>query len=57
MIPKSGDRFSDKIMREPKRMIPKSGDRFSDKIMREPKSMIPKKWRPVSGQESCLSRL
>jgi len=33
MIPKSGNRFSDKIMR--KRMIPKSGNRFSDKIMRK----------------------
>jgi hypothetical protein len=35
MIPKSGDRFSDKIMLEPMSMIPKSGDRFSDKIMRK----------------------
>ena len=35
MIPKSGDRFSDKIMRGDKRMIPKSGDRFSDKIVRK----------------------
>ena len=34
MIPKSGYRFSDKIMRKEKRMIPKSGYRFSDKIMR-----------------------
>jgi hypothetical protein len=34
MIPKSGDRFSEEIMRMEKRMIPKSGDRFSDKIMR-----------------------
>jgi hypothetical protein len=34
MIPKSGNRFSDKIMRNEKtRMIPKSGNRFSDKIM------------------------
>ena len=32
MIPKSGNRFSDKIMRK-KSMIPKSGNRFSDKIM------------------------
>jgi hypothetical protein len=32
MIPKSGYRFSDKIMRK-YRMIPKSGYRFSDKIM------------------------
>jgi len=43
MIPKSGYRFSDKIMLEPMSMIPKKpapdlirgGDRFSDKIMRE----------------------
>jgi len=33
MIPKSGNRFSDKIMRQQKGMIPKSGERFSDKIM------------------------
>jgi hypothetical protein len=37
MIPKSGDRFSDKIMRQQKVMIPKSGNRFSDKIMRQQK--------------------
>jgi hypothetical protein len=42
MIPKSGFRFSDKIMRQQKSMIPKSGFRFSDKIMRQQKSMIPK---------------
>jgi hypothetical protein len=29
MIPKSGYRFSDKIMRQLKVMIPKSGNRFS----------------------------
>jgi hypothetical protein len=34
MIPKSGNRFSDKIMRNQIRMIPKSGHRFSDKVMR-----------------------
>jgi hypothetical protein len=34
MIPKSGNRFSDKIMLQGKStMIPKSGNRFSDKIM------------------------
>jgi hypothetical protein len=33
MIPKSGGRFSDKIMRNGQSMIPKSGNRFSDKIM------------------------
>jgi len=31
MIPKSGYRFSDKIMQK-RSMIPKSGYRFSDKI-------------------------
>jgi len=35
MIPKSGYRFSEKIMRKQSRMIPKSGRRFSDKIMRK----------------------
>ncbi len=35
MIPKSGLRFSEKIMLEKKMsMIPKSGRRFSEKIMR-----------------------
>jgi hypothetical protein len=34
MIPKSGSRFSDKIMRQMKMStIPKSGNRFSEKIM------------------------
>jgi len=37
MIPKSGRRFSDKIMRKLNSMIPKSGQRVSDKIMREQK--------------------
>jgi hypothetical protein len=38
MIPKSGHRFSDKIMRKLNiDMIPKSGHRFSDKIMRKQK--------------------
>jgi hypothetical protein len=36
MIPKSGNRFSDKIMlKRDKGMIPKSRDRFSEKIMLE----------------------
>jgi hypothetical protein len=35
MIPKSGNRFSEKIMRKLKSMIPKSGNRFSKKIMRK----------------------
>jgi hypothetical protein len=36
MIPKSGHRFSDQIMRKIKeRMIPKSGHRISDQIMRQ----------------------
>jgi hypothetical protein len=33
MIPKSGHRFSDKIMLAITSMIPKSGHRLSDKIM------------------------
>jgi hypothetical protein len=33
MIPKSGHRFSDKIMLQQSSMIPKSGYRFSGKIM------------------------
>jgi DNA-binding winged helix-turn-helix (wHTH) protein len=38
MIPKSGYRFSDRIMRQQKkRMIPKSGYRFSETIMRQQK--------------------
>jgi hypothetical protein len=42
MIPKSGNRFSDKIMRKENivRMIPKSGNRFSDKIMRKQKIVL-----------------
>jgi hypothetical protein len=35
MIPKSGNRFSEKIMLQQKSMIPKSGNRFSEKIMLE----------------------
>jgi hypothetical protein len=42
MIPKSGNRFSDQIMRKMTSMIPKSGNRFSDQIMRKTTSMIPK---------------
>jgi hypothetical protein len=45
MIPKSGNRFSDKIMLKPRSMIPKSlpsdlirgWNRFSDKIMLKPR--------------------
>jgi hypothetical protein len=33
MIPKSENRFSEKIMLQQKSMIPKSGNRFSEKIM------------------------
>jgi hypothetical protein len=33
MIRKSGNRFSEKIMHNQKRMIRKSGNRFSEKIM------------------------
>jgi len=35
MIPKNGNRFSEKIMLPQKSMIPKSGNRFSEKIMLE----------------------
>jgi len=38
MIPKSGYRFSDRIMRKRISMIPKSGYRFSDRIMRNTKA-------------------
>jgi hypothetical protein len=38
MIPKSVQRFSEKIMRQQKSMIPKSGYRFSEKIMRQQKA-------------------
>jgi hypothetical protein len=40
MIPKSGDRFSDQIMRKTERMIPKGGYRLSDRIMRKRKRMM-----------------
>jgi hypothetical protein len=43
MIPKSGYRFSEKIMLQQKSMIPKSGYRFSEKIMLQQKSVIPKR--------------
>ncbi len=33
MIPKSGNRSSDRIMPKQKGMIPKSGNRFSGQIM------------------------
>jgi hypothetical protein len=33
MIPKSGNRFSEKIMLQQESMIPKSGNPFSEKIM------------------------
>jgi len=33
MIPKSGNRFSEKIMLQQKSMTPKSGNQFSEKIM------------------------
>jgi hypothetical protein len=40
MIPKSGNRFSDKIMLQPEEgMSPESGHRFRDKDMREIKSL------------------
>jgi len=37
MIPKSGHRFSDRIMRQTNGMIPKSGHRLSGRIMRKAK--------------------
>jgi hypothetical protein len=40
MIPKSGDRFSDQIMRKTERMIPKGVKRLSDQIMRKGKRMM-----------------
>jgi hypothetical protein len=42
MIPKSGYRFSEKIMLKQKSMIPKSGYRFSEKIMLKRKAKA--KW-------------
>jgi hypothetical protein len=39
MMPKSGQRFSDKIMLKQKAMIPKSGHRFSDRIMLKQKAI------------------
>jgi hypothetical protein len=49
MIPKSGYRFSEKIMLKQPSMIPKSGYRFSEKIMLKQPSMIPK-----SGYRFCF---
>jgi hypothetical protein len=46
MIPKSGDRFSDQIMRKTGRMIPKGVKRLSDQIMRKMKRMMRKKVSP-----------
>ena len=40
MIPKSGHRFSDKIMLKGS-MIPKSGHRFSEKIMLKGRTIWP----------------
>ncbi len=40
MIPKSGNRFSEKIMLN-KNMIPKSGNRFSEKIMLKQEARSP----------------
>jgi hypothetical protein len=51
MIPKSGYRFSEKIMLHQKSMIPKSGSRFSEKIMLHPKEHDPEKWIPVFGKD------
>ncbi len=57
MIPKSGNRFSDKIMREQNSMIPKNGNRFSDKIMLQQKLSMSSNAKPgVSkiGRAKCL---
>jgi hypothetical protein len=40
MIPKSGYRFSEKIMLKTPSMIPKSGHRFSEKIMLKTQSEL-----------------
>ena len=40
MIPKSGNRFSEKIMLKQTSMIPKSGNRFSEKIMLKQKAGV-----------------
>jgi len=39
MIPKSGYRFSERIMHQRKCMIPKSGYRFSEEIMHQRKNL------------------
>jgi hypothetical protein len=39
MIPKSGPRFSEKIMLKTSSMIAKSGRRFSEKIMLKTKNL------------------
>jgi hypothetical protein len=49
MIPKSGNRFSERSCSREKSMIPKSGNRFSDKIMLKGKKHDPEKWKPVFG--------
>jgi len=41
MIPKSRDRFSEKIMLRQKSMIPKSGNWFSEKIILKQESQAP----------------
>jgi len=56
MIPKSGNRLSDKIMREQNSMIPKSGNLFSDKIMLQQKLSMSSNAKPgVSkiGRNKC----
>jgi hypothetical protein len=56
MIPESGNRFSDKIMRQLKVMIPESGNRFSDKIVRQLKVMIPKSGSRFFGQDHAPTK-
>ena len=72
MIPKSGSRFSDKIMLQQRLMIAKSGHRFpafakrasagearSDRIMLQQRDMIPVKLRSgvLRGYQPALARI
>jgi len=54
MIPKSGSRFSGRIMRKTAH-DPEKWDRFSGKIMRKTKH-DPEKWYPVFGQDHAQDK-
>jgi len=54
MIPKSGNCFSNKIMRR-KELIPKGGDCFSDQIMRR-EEHDPEKWQLLFGQDHASGK-